>query len=57
LERAIKRFNLLKPGHSYWHTKQEKRIIPDRIKYLLTLDSAQLEIHLAKNTPLPSVDL
>lgn len=57
LERAIKRFNLPKPGHSYWRTKPEKRIIPDRIKHLLALDSAQLEIELAKNTPLPPVDL
>ena len=57
LERAIKRFNLPKPGHSYWHTKPEKRIIPDHIKPLLTLDSAQLEIELAKDTPLPPMDL
>ena len=57
LERAIKRFNLPKPGHSYWHTKPEKRIIPDHIKPLLTLDSAQLEMELAKNTRLPPMDL
>lgn len=57
LERAIKRFNLSKPGHSYWHAKPETRIIPDRIKHLLALDSAQLEIELAKNMPLPPVDL
>jgi hypothetical protein len=56
LERAIKRCNLPKPGHSYWHTKPEKRIIPDRIKQLLALDSAQLEMELAKNTPLPLMD-
>ena len=48
LERVIKRFNLLKPGHSYWHTKPEKRKIPDDIQQLLSLDSAQLEIELAK---------
>ena len=51
LERAIKHFNLRKPGHSYWRAKPENRRIPERIKHLLTLDSAQLEIELAKNLP------
>lgn len=54
LERAIKRFNLPKPSHSYWHTKPEKRITPNHIKQLLDMDSTQLELELAKNSPPPA---
>jgi site-specific recombinase XerD len=48
INRFIKRHRLSKPGHSYWHTKPEKRVIPERIKYLLSLDSEQLRMELAK---------
>jgi hypothetical protein len=44
-------------GYSYWHTKPETRVIPGRTKHLIALDSALVEIELAKNATLPLVDL
>ena len=51
MERIIKRLKLPKPGHSYWRAYPKNRTIPERVKYLLTLDSAQLEADLGKPPP------
>ena len=50
LDSLIKHLRVPKPGHSFWRAKPKNRIIPDRIKRLLTLTSEQLRVELDKET-------